>query len=181
MFLRQSWKKNRANRILRQIDTLPLSWAVHQLGGLVTPANAVYSGPELKYQLQDAKPKALFTSTPLLSTALEAASLANFPKDKIYLIDLPPQMGHSKAPSGYKTLAQIEEAGKSLPKVEKLNWKAGEAARRTAFLCYSSGTSGLPVCRMKPWSKGQKLTTIIERCYDFSPECHRQRYSTHVV
>ncbi|ODM15421.1 hypothetical protein SI65_09024 [Aspergillus cristatus] len=126
------------------IDTLPLSWAVHQLGGLVTPANAVYSGPELKYQLQDAKPKALFTSTPLLPAALEAASLANFPKDKIYLIDLPPQMGNSKTPPGYKTLAQIEEAGKSLPKVEKLNWKAGEAARRTAFLCYSSGTSGLP-------------------------------------
>lgn len=73
--------------------------------------------------------------------------MANFPKDRIYLIDVPEQMmGKAKKPSEYKTLAQIEEAGKSLPKVEKLNWKAGEAARRTAFLCYSSGTSGLPVC-----------------------------------
>lgn len=112
----------------------------------MTPANAAYSGPELKYQLTDAKPKALFTCVHLLSTALEAASLAGFPKERIYLIDLPDQvLGGAKKPAGYKTVAQIEEAGKTLPKVERLNWGPGEASRRTAFLCYSSGTSGLPV------------------------------------
>ena len=127
-----------------------MSWAAHQLGGLVTPANAAYSGPELRYQLADSKPKALFTCVPLLATALEAANLANFPEERIYLIDaLPPQMiGDAQRPSAYKTLSQIEEQGRSLPKVEKLNWLAGESGRRTAFLCYSSGTSGLPVCTM---------------------------------
>lgn len=91
----------------------------------------------------DAKPKALFTCAPLLSTALGAASAAGFPKERIYLIDVLPESG--KIPTEYKTLSQLVEAGKSLPKVEKVSWRAGEAARRTAFLCYSSGTSGLPV------------------------------------
>lgn len=133
---------------MRQIDTLPLSWAAHQLGGLVTPANAAYSGPELKYQLQDAKPRALFTSAPLLPTVLEAAKLANFPENHIYLLDaLPPQMleGQKIPANKYKTLSQIEQEGRSQPPLEKISWPAGEAARRTAFLCYSSGTSGLPV------------------------------------
>lgn len=72
--------------------------------------------------------------------------MIDFPKDRIYLLEVPPQAGGGKeAGSGFKTVSQLIETGKSLPKVEKLNWSAGEGARRTAFLCYSSGTSGLPV------------------------------------
>lgn len=112
----------------------------------MTPANAAYSAAELTHQLRDSKAKALFTCLPLLSTALEAAASAGFPKNRIYLLELPPQiLGNAKAPAGYKTLSQFIEAGKSLPKLEQLKWGPGEGARRTAFLCYSSGTSGLPV------------------------------------
>lgn len=125
---------------------MPLSWAVHQLGGLVSPANAAYSAAELKYQLLDSKAKALFTCLPLLQTALEAASLAGLPKDRIYLLEVPAQLTPGvKAPAQFKTVSQFIEEGKSLPKAERLNWAAGEGSRRTAFLCYSSGTSGLPV------------------------------------
>ncbi len=35
--------------------------------------------------------------------------------------------------------------GRTLPELERLQWSKGQGARRTAFLCYSSGTSGLPV------------------------------------
>ncbi|OJJ04283.1 hypothetical protein ASPVEDRAFT_85686 [Aspergillus versicolor CBS 583.65] len=136
------WDKTLCVFSLNTIDTLPLAWATHSLGGLVSPANAAYSVAELRHQILDAKPKALFTCVPLLSTALEAASAAGFPKERIYLIDVLPESG--KIPTEYKTLSQLVEAGKSLPKVEKVSWRAGEAARRTAFLCYSSGTSGLP-------------------------------------
>ncbi|GAT21108.1 phenylacetyl-CoA ligase [Aspergillus luchuensis] len=140
------WDKTLAIFSLNTIDTLPLSWAVHQLGGLVSPANAAYSAAELKYQLLDSKAKALFTCLPLLQTALEAASLAGLPKDRIYLLEVPPQLTPGvKAPAQFKTVSQFIEEGKSLPKVERLNWAAGEGSRRTAFLCYSSGTSGLPV------------------------------------
>ncbi|RHZ54599.1 hypothetical protein CDV55_102806 [Aspergillus turcosus] len=139
------WDKTVAIFSLNTIDTLPLSWAVHQLGGVVSPANAAYSAAEFKHQLLDSKAKVLFTCAPLLSTSLEAAAMIGFPKDRIYLLELPPQVGGGKeAGSGFKTVSQLIEAGKSLPKLERLNWSAGEGARRTAFLCYSSGTSGLP-------------------------------------
>lgn len=105
---------------------------------------------ELKHQLLDSKAKAVITCLPLLSTALEAASLAGLSRDHIYLIDLPPQViNGAEAPANFKYLSQLVETGKTLPEVEKLNWTAGEGARRTAYLCYSSGTSGLPVSRRK--------------------------------
>jgi acyl-coenzyme A synthetase/AMP-(fatty) acid ligase len=130
----------------RKIDSLPLFWAVHRLGGVVSPANASYSAAELTHQLLDSKAKALVTCLPLLSISLEAAAKAGLPKSKIYLIDVPEQiLGGAKAPAEYKTVGQLAQAGKSLPPVEELRWSAGEGARRTAFLCYSSGTSGLPV------------------------------------
>ncbi|EAW12641.1 acyl--CoA ligase [Aspergillus clavatus NRRL 1] len=139
------WDKTLAVFSLNTIDTLTLSWAVHQLGGIVSPANAAYSAAELKHQLLDSKAKALFTCAPLLPTALEAAAMAGFPKDRIYLLEVPPQIGGgTNGAAEYRTVSQLIEAGKSLPKVDRLNWTAGEATRRTAFLCYSSGTSGLP-------------------------------------
>ncbi|KAL3460846.1 hypothetical protein BJX64DRAFT_278274 [Aspergillus heterothallicus] len=136
------WDKTLAVFSLNTIDTIPLAWATHELGGIVSPANAAYSASELKHQLIDSKAKALFTCVPLLPVALEAAAAAGHPTSRIYLIDVLP--GSEKLPGQYKTLSQLIEDGKSLPKLEKISWRAGEAARRTAFLCYSSGTSGLP-------------------------------------
>ncbi|PWY79140.1 acetyl-CoA synthetase-like protein [Aspergillus heteromorphus CBS 117.55] len=139
------WDKTAALFSLNTLDTLTLSWAVHQLGGVVTPANAAYSAAELKHQLLDSKAQVLFTCLPLLQTALEGAALAGFPKHRIYLLELPPPLTAGiQAPAQYKTVSQFIEQGKSLPRLERLKWTAGEGARRTAFLCYSSGTSGLP-------------------------------------
>ena len=44
----------------------------------------------------------------------------------------------------FKTVGQLIEEGKKLAPVEKAKWTAGQGGRQTAFLCYSSGTSGLP-------------------------------------
>ncbi|OJJ48220.1 hypothetical protein ASPZODRAFT_165133 [Penicilliopsis zonata CBS 506.65] len=129
---------------LNTIDTLPLAWAVHRLGGLVSPANAAYSVAELTYQLRDAKATSLFTCLPLLKTALEAAAQAGIPRRRVYLLRLPPQIAGDAQPAEFTTVAQLVDRGRSLPRVEKLQWAAGEGSRRTAFLCYSSGTSGLP-------------------------------------
>lgn len=121
---------------------MPLYWAVHRLGGLVTPANAAYSASELVHQLNDSKAQVLFTCIPLLPTALEAAAKAGIPKSKVYLLEVP----GANPPTEYKTVSDFVHTGKSLPPLEDLRWGPGEGARRTAFLCYSSGTSGLPVC-----------------------------------
>ncbi|PGH09022.1 hypothetical protein AJ79_05817 [Helicocarpus griseus UAMH5409] len=127
------------------IDYLTLCWAIHRCSGIASPANATYSHPELTHQLKSSGAKCLFTSAVNLPIALEAAANAGLPKDRIYLLELPPQLtGGAKAPEGFKTLNQLVKEGFSLPKVEKLNWQPGQGAKQTAFLCYSSGTSGLP-------------------------------------
>ncbi|QKX61035.1 uncharacterized protein TRUGW13939_08181 [Talaromyces rugulosus] len=139
------WDKVVGCFLLNTIDTLPLFWAIHRLSGVATPANAAYSAPELAHQLKDSGAKALFTCLPLLNTSLEAAAKAGIPKNRIYLIDLPSQItGNAKAPAEFKTLDQLVQQGKILPQLEKLKWSPGQGSRTTAFLCYSSGTSGLP-------------------------------------
>ncbi|KAJ5884526.1 hypothetical protein N7504_012098 [Penicillium tannophilum] len=139
------WDKTAVVFSLNTIDTMMLFWAVHQLEGVVAPASSSYSANELKHQLLDCKAKVLFTCVPLLPIALDAAAKAGFSKEQIYLIDVPQEMlGGTQPPSEFKSVSQIAEAGKSLPPAEPVQWGPGEAARRTAFLCYSSGTSGLP-------------------------------------
>ena len=121
---------------------MTLSWAIHRLNGVSSPANAAYSAEELRHQLENSGSKALFTVMPLLDTALKAAEKANIPKNRIYICESP---GDSEYPKGFKTLHQLVEEGKSLPELEPIKWSKGQGARQTAFLCYSSGTSGLPV------------------------------------
>jgi long-subunit acyl-CoA synthetase (AMP-forming) len=116
------------------------------LSGIVSPANAASSHTELAYQFVDSKAKALFTCLPLLSIALEAAAKANISRSRIYLLDLPEELlKGAEAPSSFKTVSQLISQGGLLPKIEKFTWSPGQAATTTAFICYSSGTSGLPV------------------------------------
>jgi acyl-CoA synthetase (AMP-forming)/AMP-acid ligase II len=128
-----------------QIDTLPLAWATHRLGGIQSPANAAYSIDELVYQLKNSAAKALFTCVPLLETARAAAKQSGIPDNRIYLLDLPDQFtGGRGGPNGIKTVDHFIREGKELDRLEPLNWASGDGAKKTAFLCYSSGTSGLP-------------------------------------
>lgn len=96
--------------------------------------------------MRDSGAKCLFTCLPLLPTALEAAQRIGIPKERVYLLEVPESMTPGVTSEGYKTVNDLIEEGKKLDSLEKLNWEDGEGKRRTAFLCYSSGTSGLPVC-----------------------------------
>jgi acyl-CoA synthetase (AMP-forming)/AMP-acid ligase II len=58
---------------------------------------------------------------------------------------MPKEFSGSK-PVPFKTVGKLVEEGAQLPELEKLTWEKGQGKRQTAFLCYSSGTSGLPVC-----------------------------------
>ncbi len=129
-----------------KIDTLTLEWATHSLSGIVSPANAAYSAEELTHQLKDAGAKVLFTCVPLLPVALEAAAKVGIPESRIYLLECAPQMlAGQPVPKEYKTVDQLIKEGSKEPRLEKLKWTKGQGARQVAFLCYSSGTSGLPV------------------------------------
>ncbi|KAL8669077.1 MAG: hypothetical protein Q9168_006314 [Polycauliona sp. 1 TL-2023] len=139
------WDKVAGIFSVNTIDTLTLSWAIHRLSGVSSPANAVYSVSELEYQLRSSGSKALFTCLPLLSTALEAASRCNIPRSRVFLLQVPKEVsGSQNPPTDIKTVDQLIHQGAGLPALEELRWERGQGARQTAFLCYSSGTSGLP-------------------------------------
>ncbi|RAH48732.1 acyl--CoA ligase [Aspergillus brunneoviolaceus CBS 621.78] len=131
---------------MNTIDTMPLSWAVHRLSGIVSPANAAYSASELAYQMRDSKATVLFTCLPLLATALEATAQVGIPRQRVFVLETPVEPGQSlpAAASEFETVSQLVAAGQTLPPVAPLKWQAGQGRRQPAFLCYSSGTSGLP-------------------------------------
>ncbi|KAK4151455.1 hypothetical protein C8A00DRAFT_35903 [Chaetomidium leptoderma] len=122
------------------IDYLSVLHAVHRLSGIATPANVAYSASELEHQLRSSGAKALFTCVPVLETALKAAKAVGIPEDKIFIMDLP----HHSQKLPFKTVEDLIEMGHSVPDLEPLKWVKGQGARQVAFLCYSSGTSGLP-------------------------------------
>lgn len=119
---------------------MTVAYAVHRLNGIVTPANAAYSAPELTHQLKSSGAKALFVGGPQLKIGLEAADAAGLPRDKIWLMGMP---GFETA-DGLVNVEDLIAEGAKAPELDKLMWTTGQGARQPAFLCYSSGTSGLP-------------------------------------
>lgn len=113
----------------------------------------------------------------MLPGALEAASKAGIPKNRIYLLSLPKEFTGQDIPKDYKTLDKLIEEGKSAPKLDDLRWEKGQGKRQTAFLCYSSGTSGLQVSISSPLSalKCADVRANSERGHDLAPQCHRKR------
>lgn len=114
----------------------------------MTPASAAYSPAELEHQLRTSAAKALFTCASLLDNALKAARAAAIPDDRVFLLPLPGDDAHRRLP--YASVDDLVDEGRALPALAPLNWPKGQGARQTAYLCYSSGTSGLPVSQAEP-------------------------------
>jgi acyl-CoA synthetase (AMP-forming)/AMP-acid ligase II len=91
--------------------------------------------PELLYQLVDSTAKIIFVQPVLLPTLQEALNLPNAPKlpdNRIILLCRRPDN-----PDGqFKCVEEIWSEG-----FQPLSWKPGDETA-TAFLCYSSGTTG---------------------------------------
>lgn len=60
-------------------------------------------------------------------------------------MEVPKEFAGQGTPNGMKTVDDFVREGAKLDRLEPLQLGLGEGAKRTAFLCYSSGTSGLPV------------------------------------
>jgi long-subunit acyl-CoA synthetase (AMP-forming) len=122
---------------------------VHRLSGIVTPASAAYSASDLEHQLRSSGVKALFTCASRLDIAVKAAKAANIPNDRIFILSDP----DSTATKGlaFTTFDDLVEEGAVLPDLDPLRWVEGQGARQVAFLCYSSGTSSLPVRAMRSY------------------------------
>ncbi|KAJ5195685.1 hypothetical protein N7449_006164 [Penicillium cf. viridicatum] len=121
------------------IDVPALFWGCHWAGGVVSPANPTYTADELKYQLSDTGAKALVVHTSLLDTAIAAAKRVDFPVAHMLVVgpDSPEaELQHVESMLGGGA------PGTTRPKID--------AAVDTAFLVYSSGTTGR--------SKGARIT-----------------------
>lgn len=62
------------------------------------------------------------------------------PLDKIWIMGSP---GFEKA-DGFVSVEELISEGTQAPKLDELNWASGQGSRQSAYLCFSSGTSGLP-------------------------------------
>lgn len=128
---------------LNTIDIPTICWAILRLNGVATPANAAFTAEELASQLKSSEAQALFTVFPLLDVAVTAARQAGLPPTRVFICEMPHDNA-SKYPRNLKTLSWLIERGRDLDGLEPIRWTPGQGARQTAFLCYSSGTSGLP-------------------------------------
>ncbi|KAF5545578.1 phenylacetyl ligase [Fusarium napiforme] len=122
------------------IDYVPLTHALHRLNAIASPANAAYSVSELTHQLRATGAKALFTCVPLLPVALEAAAASNISKDHIFILDMPDETNNST----FVALSTLIDEGRHLPPLPPLRWVKEQGKRQVAYICFSSGTSGLP-------------------------------------
>lgn len=130
------WDKVFGIFALNTVDNMTAVFAVHQLGGVITPANAAYSQAEVEYQMKSAGAKALFTCLPLLETALAAAKTVGIPEHHVYVLEMAESFtGEKKSP--LKTVGQLIEEGAKLPKIDVIKMANGQGAKQTAFLCYS--------------------------------------------
>lgn len=131
---------------MNSIDYMTLAWAVHRLGGILSCVNAAYNASELEYQMKHSGAKAIFTCLPLLKTCKEGIKSSQIPDDKVFLLPLPPLVTQGISNPGHKDINDLIASGSKLPSVPASDekWSKGEGARRTCFLCYSSGTSGMP-------------------------------------
>lgn len=88
------------------------------------------------HQVKIAEPVLLVAHPENLSTALDVMKKAGLSEDRLILIEAPD--------SSIPTVASLLEASGSYPPLVEPQFKEGEAKSTLAFLCFSSGTTGLP-------------------------------------
>ncbi|KAF5550152.1 phenylacetyl ligase [Fusarium phyllophilum] len=134
------WDKVVSIFSVNTIDNFAVTQAVHRLNGIATPASAAHTVSDLTHQLRSSGVKALFTCASRLDIAVKAAKAVGITQDHIFILATPDN--DSKLP--FTTFDDLVGEGAHLPELEPLKWVKGQGARQVAFLCYSSGTSGLP-------------------------------------
>ncbi|KPM40118.1 hypothetical protein AK830_g6418 [Neonectria ditissima] len=142
------WAKVVAIFSHNSIDTVPAMWATHRLSGIVTPIHASSVASEVTSQLKQTGSKALFTCRCLIPVAASAAKATGIPLEHIFLLDVAGDVAspHANTLNAhlFRTVQSLVELGKSRLPLEQLSWRKGQGASQVAFICFSSGTSGLP-------------------------------------
>ena len=105
------------------------------------------SAAEIKRHIELTECRVLFTCRSLLPTANEVLVASKVQDPRAYLLDLPEELGRkpSLPDQGQQTVEQLISAGATLPLIEALDWAEGQGKEQVAYLCPTSGTSGLQV------------------------------------
>ncbi|TXT14831.1 uncharacterized protein COLE_01024 [Cutaneotrichosporon oleaginosum] len=119
------------------LEYVQAGYALMAAGVIASPANAAYQPLEVAHQLNDSNSTFIFIAPALLPAFEKARPHLNapFPNERIVLLCKPQD---KPAGSPYKLITEIlgEPA-----EPEQFN---GKDAQEVAWLCYSSGTTGLP-------------------------------------
>lgn len=132
------------------MDTLILTWAIHRIGGGCLMLQPTSSTEEMAAHLNRIPPVAFFATLDLLSLGQEALKRSSIPSDLPFYKfseSYGPVNKRSPVPEASKipSLDALIAASKHLPPLPKVSLAAGEASRRVAYYCTTSGTSGFQV------------------------------------
>ena len=107
----------------------PVFHGILRSGATATTVNGLYTGEEISTQLIDSKASFLFTVSPLLAAAKDAASRAGIADDRVVVLD---------GADGHSSLRDLITENRPAPDVRF------DPAEHIAVLPYSSGTTGRP-------------------------------------
>ncbi|KAI0124121.1 hypothetical protein BJ170DRAFT_703556 [Xylariales sp. AK1849] len=131
------------------LDYLTCCWAIHRLGGTCLLLHGSTSPEENAKHLKHSGCKVLILSPTLLASGRAAAAAASKSDARLYLTE-PVTSAHIIGTNGtngtehkYKTVDELLALGNSLGSLPALNWSAKEVWANIAYLCPTSGTSGV--------------------------------------
>ncbi|KAJ7275105.1 hypothetical protein C8J57DRAFT_1177999 [Mycena rebaudengoi] len=145
------------------LDFGTVVWASHKLGCTVASIGAGSTVPELQHLFSLSGARTIFTYTSALGRVLEAAHHCDIPSDRILVIADGDDEVSAKT-SGLLTVEDLVEIGK-----EACNTMES-IATPIAFLCFSSGTTGLPKAVIVPHSS--LISNIIQLRGSAVPSAH---------
>ncbi|KAJ3558976.1 hypothetical protein NM688_g619 [Phlebia brevispora] len=122
------------------IDYPIILWAVTLIGGIVATMNPALTPQEIEYQLKLVQPKLIIAHQLTFNTVKQILQ-------KAQLGIRPTLVSIASIPSNASivTVGSLVEFGRNLPLPSpEIHLKPGEAKRKIALLCFSSGTTGYP-------------------------------------
>ncbi|OMJ09701.1 4-coumarate-CoA ligase-like 7 [Smittium culicis] len=116
------------------------------IGAIVTLANPTSTSKELAFQIKDSAAKYVFTKSELLPIVLDAISIsgAHIPTQNIVLLDTEPENSQPLQNNISGGVVGIKSLPSKAPYKRFTINSLESAKRKTAFLPYSSGTTGFP-------------------------------------
>lgn len=117
-----------------------------------------------------------FTCISLLSVALESAKACGVPKRRIYILDVPKELieGREAGPK-FKTSDHLVEEGSRvrISSLEPTKWKDDGLFVLLQWHFWIAGILRLTTLSV------QETNSLLERSYDFPPQCYRKRDANH--